>query len=153
MMPVDRQRAAAYARTQAHITSELEKLESQLERLDQAHETQESAFALEVRRAEIERREFWLRRFHLSLGLGHGAALAAVASKVFDKDVEPTVVAGTWWALAAFSVGLVLAGLIPVTLYSDLRRAPWVLAGLSAVCFVGGLGVTLLAAAAKAKLI
>lgn len=97
-----------------------------------------------------ERREFWFRRFHLSLGLAHGAGLAAIMGKIFDSAVSAPAAAGAWWAMFAFALGLVLAGLLPVTLYKERHKWAWVLAGVSAVLFIWALLVLLGAAAVKA---
>ncbi|WP_428151415.1 hypothetical protein [Brevundimonas sp.] len=113
----------------------------------------ERADAASLRRAEHreEQRQFWFRRFHLSVGLAHGAGLAAISSKVFDKDVSAATVSGAWWSLTAFVLGLLIAGLIPIALYFDRTRWAWWMASGSAAAFVWALCVVLAGAAVKAQ--
>ena len=97
-----------------------------------------------------ERREFWFRRFNLSLGIAHGAGLAAITSKIFDKDITATAVSGTWWSMVSFALGLAVAGALPIALYMERPKAGWWMAGGSAALFIWALGVALAGAAQKA---
>lgn len=98
-----------------------------------------------------ERREFWFRRFNLSLGLAHGAGLAAITSKVFANDVVAAAVAGTWWSMVSFAAGLAVAGILPIALYLERPKVGWWMAGGSALLFLWALVVILAGAAHKAE--
>lgn len=102
-------------------------------------------------RKREERREFWFRRFNLSLGLAHGAGLAAITSKMFDKDITAGAVAATWWSMASFAVGLSVAGTLPIALYFERPKVGWWMAIGSAFLFLWALAVALAGAAHKAQ--
>ena len=73
------------------------------------------AFEADRRRHERENGDWWFRRFHTSLAIAHGAAFAAIASNAFDADKIKTTAALVAAPLATFGIGMILAGLIPVT--------------------------------------
>lgn len=58
----------------------------------------------------------WERRFHTSLALGNGAALAALVSKALDRDAPLTALKLAYPAIVSFSLGLLAAGLIAFVL-------------------------------------
>lgn len=103
--------------------------------------------------AREEDRGFWFRRFHTSLALAHGAAFAAIASKLFDATVDSSTAAGAWYPMSAFAFGMLLAGLIPVALYRESLSTAWRLAIVSAALFVLGLAAALVSVWIKAGLV
>lgn len=117
--------------------------------VDAAEEDRLRLVADAENRAQVDDENFWFRRFNTSLAIAHGAAFAAISSKLFDKDATADLMAATFNPLAAFAVGMVLAGAIPLPLFT--RRSEWatLLSILSALTFVLGLGLVL-AAVAKA---
>lgn len=102
---------------------------------------------------EYQERAFWFRRFHTSLAIAHGAAFAAIGSKLFDKDTNAQTAAAAWHPMALFALGMVIAGAHPLALHRRNERIGWGLAGVSAVLFVAGLIAALAAIWRKADLV
>lgn len=102
---------------------------------------------------EYEERAFWFRRFHTSLAIAHGAAFAAIGSKLFDKETTADVAAAAWHPMALFALGMVVAGSLPLALHRRNEVVGWSLAGVSAALFVAGLGAALAAIWRKAGLV
>jgi hypothetical protein len=94
-------------------------------------------------RVAAEERAFWFRRFHTSLAIAHGGALAAIASKLLDGATGRLAVKVALLPMAVFAVGMVLAGSIPYALYREDRQRAQTLANVSAGLFVVGLIVTI----------
>lgn len=130
--------------------AEVAALELELMKLADRSNERDGVLLTEQQRVQHERREFWFRRFHLSMGIAHGAGLAAITSKVFDSAVSAGSVAQTWWAMFCFAAGLILAGAIPISLYFGKSRVAWGLASVSAGLFIAALAVAVAAAWAKA---
>lgn len=101
---------------------------------------------------EYQERAFWFRRFHTSLAIAHGAAFAAIGSKLFDKETTAETAAAAWHPMALFALGMVIAGALPLALHRRNERVGWGLAGVSAFLFVAGLVAALAAIWRKADL-
>jgi hypothetical protein len=132
------------------VKEELERASQELKRLqDREHDLVGSEMKIQAARAQgeeqarIDDRTYWFRRFHTSLAIANGAAVAAIASKLLDKDVERLAVAISLVPLSLFALGMVLAGAIPVLLATDKRRVGEICAGVSATALIFGLIMTI----------
>ncbi|MDZ4372668.1 MAG: hypothetical protein U1C74_14755 [Phenylobacterium sp.] len=126
------------------LDAQSEKLHSQIDLLEgeiRDREADEQASA----RERADDRTFWFRRFHTSLAIAHGAALAAIASKLLDPGISRTALQVALGPLAVFAVGMILAGLIPYALAREHHVGARRLANVSGGLFVGGLIVTVAA--------
>lgn len=133
-----------YKAARAELEPEIARLELRELQLLDAMTAEERGRAEGEARVKAEDRAYWFRRFHTSLAIAHGGALAAIASKLLDKDVERVAVKVALVPMTFFSIGLVLAGLIPYTLALERRRTSQAAANISAGLFVGGLIATLI---------
>lgn len=77
----------------------------------------EIELAEEARRSSQDDAAYWFRRFMTSLGIGHGAAFAAVLAGVGQSDNLRDAAAFAFWPSVLFGVGLLLAGLIPLGVF------------------------------------
>ena len=71
---------------------------------------------MEEDRTDREVRDFWFRRFMLSLQIGNGAAFLATVDGLFhaDKEVLPLMAALAWPPATYFGLGVASAGLLPL---------------------------------------
>lgn len=118
-----------------------------------ARRERDAAVEAALAKVREEDRGFWFRRFHTSLAIAHGAAFAAIGSKLFDSTVDKATAGGAWYPMVAFGMGMLFAGLIPVALYRDSQKMAWRLAIISASLLIIGLFAALWAVWNKAELV
>lgn len=96
-------------------------------------------------RLTAEDRAFWVRRFHTSLAIAHGAAFVALASHMFDGSAEQlgVIANATFIPMVTFSLGMVIAGAIPFAMYRGRTTMAERLALGSAGLFVLGVAFAL----------
>ena len=75
---------------------------------------------IEEDRASREGREFWFRRFMLSLQIGNGAAFLATVAGLLqaDKDVLSVMAVLAWPPAMYFALGVGSAGLLPLLMFA-----------------------------------
>lgn len=75
---------------------------------------------IEEDRASREGREFWFRRFMLSLQIGNGAAFLATVAGLLqaDKDVLSVMAVLAWPPAMYFGLGVGSAGLLPLLMFA-----------------------------------
>lgn len=134
------------------LRKQIEGMELQLSRIRDEEKAAQASVAAGIEQAKREDRTFWFRRFHTSLAIAHGAGFAAVASNLLDPAATASTATAALIPMAAFAVGMVLAGLIPVALYRDAARWAWSLAGISAALFCAALVAAVIAVGVKAEL-
>lgn len=115
-------------------------------RLLDAKASRDAEFGAAMARLNAEDRAFWVRRFHTSLAIAHGAAFVALASHLFDGDqVRLNMIAGaTFTSMSVFGTGMLLAGAIPFVMYRGSPSAAERLAFASAGLFVIGVVAALI---------
>lgn len=118
-----------------------------------ADRERDNAVRVALENAKAEDRSFWFRRFHTSLAIAHGAAFAAISSKLFDPAIDSATAGGSWYSLSLFAIGMLVAGLIPIFLFLEKTRWTWYLAIGSAVLFAMGLAAALIAIWIKADMV
>ncbi|RRN64292.1 hypothetical protein [Caulobacter sp. 602-1] len=85
---------------------------------------------IEDDRAAREGRDFWFRRFMLSLQIGNGAAFLATVAGLLqaDKDVLSVMAVLVWPPATYFGLGVGAAGLLPLLMFArqSVSRPTWV---------------------------
>lgn len=76
---------------------------------------------LEDERAAREGRDFWFRRFILSLQIGNGAAFLATVTGMFqaEKDVLSIMAVLAWAPALYFALGVGAAGVLPLLMFAQ----------------------------------
>lgn len=76
---------------------------------------------LEDERTAREGRDFWFRRFILSLQIGNGAAFLATVTGMFqaEKDVLSIMAALAWAPALYFALGVGTAGALPLLMFAE----------------------------------
>jgi len=121
------------------LEDDLRELQSEETRLRGDREAGERAASEARGRTRIQSQAEWSKRFHTSLALANGAAFAAIASKLLDKDVPQTTVAAAIPPVLLFGIGVIAAGLLPYFLATEREKAVGPLAGVAAVSFALGI--------------
>jgi hypothetical protein len=131
------------------LDRELGELSLQERRIIDEQEQRDKGHRAELAATEArivaEERAFWFRRFHTSLAIAHGAAMAAIANKLFDKEVHVAAIKAALAPLSIFAVGMILAGLIPLALFQGRQRTADMLGYGSGLLFGGGVAATIAA--------
>jgi len=105
-----------------------ERVKRDLAALDDQDVAALQAAEIADRRFAHERAEFWFRRFFTSLGVGNGAAFAAISAGLLQAQKPEEIAPLAFGPLVVFAVGTVTAGLVPFVLYLQSAAASGVLA-------------------------
>jgi len=142
--------AARYGKDLAETRQQIKELELREKGLLDAERDRADAVTRDEVRILAEERAFWFRRFHTSLAIANGGALAAISSKLLENGVEARSIQAAMAAMVAFASGMLIAGSIPMALYAEKRTLAQRLAYVSAGALILGIVATLLGLAVLA---